>query len=145
MTEPATPTPAFRIVSSTHGDRETFVPMNDTQRSRAVLQRLLDGPTPSERKRWGRDAARREAKRREELTSGIARHTVMSGEHRDHRVVSALLEAHQPKLVEVDGKWYAECHGCPTYWEHSEYEESQEVHHEWPCPTWTTIAGQSGA
>lgn len=142
MTEAAVPPAPWRIVGDRLEVAESYVPIS-SPRQLAAMQRLAEGPTPEERKRWGKEAARREAKRRQALASDLARHAVLSHEHLDHRVVSALLEGHGPRLFEVDGKQYAECHGCPTYWEHSEYEASQELHHEWPCPTWTTISEQT--
>jgi hypothetical protein len=116
--------------------------MYDSPRSRAVLQRLLDGPTPEERERWDREATGAEVERREALGQRIARHVVLADEHHGHPVLSALLNDHGPHTVEIDGKRHAECHGCPTFYSDDD-EGGDWYHHAWPCPTWTTIAEQT--
>jgi hypothetical protein len=137
------PPQTWRIIGDSHqGEPESYIPFASPGHAE-IMRRLAEGPTPEDRKRWGREAARQEAERRQALGHSIARHVALFDEYRDHRVVSALLEAHGPHTIEVGGKQYAECHGCPTYWEDDPYGESGEVHHEWPCPTWTTIAEQT--
>lgn len=144
MTEPViVPAQTWRLIGRSPDDvPESYIPISGP-RHLDFLRRIAEGPTPEERERWAKDAARAEAKRREALGRSIARHVALSDEHSGHPILSALLHDHAPHPVEVDGKQRAECHGCPTCWEHSEYEEWQKAHHEWPCPTWTTIAEQT--
>lgn len=138
MTDPR-PTPNMRIFGDRLDAPEFFVPIS-TPRHLAVFRRLDEGPTPEERKRWARELARRETKRRQALADSVARYAELLEAHRDSPVVSALLVAHGPHSVEIDSKPHAECHGCPTYWDYDPFGESSEVYHEWPCPTWTAIA-----
>jgi hypothetical protein len=142
MTDPAA-SPLLRIVGSPDDGPESYVPISGP-RHLAVLQRLAEGPTAQERERWAREEVRREAERREVLGRSIARHVALVDEHSDHPVLNTLLAAHGPCLAESsDGRQYAECHGCPAYWVDAPSGEPYEEHHEWPCPTWTTIAEQT--
>jgi hypothetical protein len=139
MTQPSSPVP-WRITGDRLRVTEAYIPTADPDHYLTIMRRLAEGPTAEERKRYGRELARSEARRRQALAAHLARHATVCGVHRDHRILSALLGAHGPRIVEVDSKQYAECHGCPSYWEDDPYGESGDVHHEWPCPTWTTIA-----
>lgn len=137
MTEPINPHIPWRIVGDRVVTDEVFIP---------GPLRLPSPPTEEEQKARAAAAERREADRQAEMQAHATRHAELLTRHTDSPILLALLEEHGPRSARWAGQTVQECHGCPTYWTDDEYgTHSGEVHHEWPCPTWTTIAEQSGA
>jgi hypothetical protein len=118
---------------------ESYIPLAPGPRSRAILQRTIDGPTEEERMASQQATEKREADRYVQMRLHKLRHMTLVRLHPDG-VVANLLVQHQPREVDRLGSSWLECHGCPAYQDDHPYQGLTEVHHEWPCPTWQTIS-----
>jgi len=130
----------MRIIGDrTRDDREAYIPL--APGTRLVFAHFLNPPppTPEEQAKAKADREREQAARAATLDALVKRHAALF-EQAVHPAVRALLRDHGPHLVNgLDGRGSAECRGCPSYTDESEYGEGDEVHHDWPCPTWATI------
>lgn len=128
---------------SASNDSEFYIPIAPGPRSRAILQRMIDGPTEEERVRTKQRDAKEEAERQARLETLRERHeTLLQGQ--TLAPVTNLLEQHAPVEIVDVGKVYLECHGCPSYYDYDPFGDGSEQHHAWPCPTWQTISDSVG-
>lgn len=124
----------MRIVGDEQSGTEVFLPQPSDIHSRAILERLVNGPTAEEVARYSRQAAARETARVAELQVHRARHRVLAEAHRPDALVMALLSAHGPhEVLDSRGASWLECNACPEAGD-GLYPQS------WPCPTWTLIS-----
>jgi hypothetical protein len=120
----------WRIIGDQNPDDEFFIPFVGTPRSREILQRLIDGPTPEEREQ---SRLRQEARDREEAFAYqqiLERHAELVATATPPIVV-ALLKAHAPDQ--------GCCRACPS--ETDEY--GNEYFQVAPCQVWKMIEANS--
>lgn len=132
------PPNTFRIFGSPNDVPEAYIPLAPGTRSRAILQRMVDGPTEEERVARTEAAIERDRERAVQRRLKTVRHMALLGMHEG--LLKQLLEEHAPHEREFGGEVLQECHGCPAYQDDHPYHGVSEFHHEWPCPTWQTIS-----
>lgn len=128
------PPTTFRIFGSVRDEPEAYIPLAPGPHSRAILQRMIDGPTEEERAVIAQSRAEWRRAEAAERRQRKIRHMALVSMH--DGVLRRLLEEHAPHEHEDRGSVYELCHGCAEGHdsEHGEYYQS------WPCPTWQTIS-----